>query len=256
MKRLLRSLTVMAIVVMLTNSYALGAAGDVNNDGDTDLKDAVMSLQVNAGLSPTGVTSNGDVNNDDKTGLEETVYVLQVAAKLRIGTGSGACLSAEEISLANLINNYRDTNGLSSVPISKSLTTVAQWHVWDLQTNNPVTTTCNLHSWSGQKPDLWTEMCYTADHAQAQKMWDKPKEITHNVYSGYGYEISASASQITAAKAFAMWQSSSAHNEVILEQGIWAGQNWSAMGIGISGNYAMVWFGNMADPLGTITQCQ
>ena len=32
-------------------------------------------------------------------------------------------------------------------------------------------------------------MCYTADHANASGMWDKPREITGNAYGGNGFEI-------------------------------------------------------------------
>lgn len=175
----------------------------------------------------------------------------------------GDCLTAEEAELVNLLNNYRNDNGLADVPVSKSMVTVAQWHVIDLETNSPHTGTdpvsgleCNLHSWSDWRPDLWSPVCYVSDHRYAEGMWDKPREITGNVYSGNGYENGYwSGGQATAVGAFNGWRSSPAHNAVILEQGIWQGSNWPAMGVGIYTNFAVLWFGDAVDPQGTVGQC-
>jgi uncharacterized protein YkwD len=41
---------------------------------------------------------------------------------------------------------YRAEKGLPSIPISKSLTFVAQTHAKDLQLNHPDIAPCNLHS--------------------------------------------------------------------------------------------------------------
>ncbi len=59
------------------------AMGDVNGDGKVDLADAILALQVVAGLNPPNVFSSADVNNDNKIGLEEVVYILQKVAGLR-----------------------------------------------------------------------------------------------------------------------------------------------------------------------------
>ncbi len=132
------------------------------------------------------------------------------------------CLSAEEAELVRLINEYRNANGLADVPASRSLTLVAQWHVIDLHENNPDTGqdhgwACNMHSWSDQHPDLWNPVCYTGDHQYASGMWNKPREITNNVYTSNGYENAyGSSSQATAAGAFNAWKNSPGHNEVIL----------------------------------------
>ena len=172
-------------------------------------------------------------------------------------------MTAEEAELASLLNTYRNQNGLADVPVTGSLTAVAQWHVMDLHENNPDTGTdlgnglaCNMHSWSNATPGLWQPVCYTSDHQYAQGMWDKPREISNNVYSDNGYEIAyGSSGQASAAGALSSWQSSSGHNGVILEQGIWAGKKWPAMGIGIYEHHAVVWFGNATDSQGTVTQC-
>ena len=171
------------------------------------------------------------------------------------GVQPGDCLSSDEHELATLINAYRANNGLAAIPVTVSLTAVAQWHVWDLDVNTPTGGTCNLHSWSDS--GSWSAVCYTSDHAQAQGMWDKPREITEDAYSGNGYEIAYwSSGTATASGALAGWQSSSGHNDVILNQGIWTGRNpWPAMGVGMLNGYAVVWFGDIADPQGNAVDC-
>ena len=160
--------------------------------------------------------------------------------------GSGSSTPDEE-QLADLINMYRAENGLPAVPLSKSLTIVAQTHSHDLVNNQPDQQQgCNLHSWSQSM--CWTSCCYTPDHAQAQCMWDKPGELT--IYPGNGYEISAAAGagNITPQQALNTWKGSQGHNDVILNNGIWASHPWNAMGVGIVADHANVWFGEEVDP--------
>lgn len=57
--------------------------GDVNNSGSTDLTDAVLALQVCAGMNVSGIRYEADINNDDKIGIPEAVYALQKVAELR-----------------------------------------------------------------------------------------------------------------------------------------------------------------------------
>ena len=141
----------------------------------------------------------------------------------------GYCLTSEEATLATLINEYRTSLGLPEVPTSRSLSTVAQWHVRDLQWNNPGSgydprgLPCNMHSWSDE--GLWSPVCYTSDHYYADGMWNKPREITDGVYPTHGFEIAMGGIgwTATAEDALAGWQGSPAHNNVIIEQGPWAG---------------------------------
>ncbi|QTA79721.1 Sulfatase-modifying factor enzyme domain-containing protein [Desulfonema limicola] len=65
-------------------SPCFGAAGDVDGIGGVDLKDAVMALQVAAGMNPAGVQQDADVN-DSRIGLEEAVYVLRDLADISPG---------------------------------------------------------------------------------------------------------------------------------------------------------------------------
>ena len=156
-------------------------------------------------------------------------------------------LSAEELRLYDLLMDYRSGNDLKKIPLSKSLTFVAQTHVYDLTENHPITKKCNQHSWSGK--GKWQECCYTDNHKRAACMWSKPKELTS--YRGEGFEIAGFASEnIDASTALSLWKRSKGHSQVILNQGGWANKNWNAIGIGIKGNYAVVWFGEEPDQEG------
>jgi hypothetical protein len=159
--------------------------------------------------------------------------------------GFGQNLSNEETELYNLIMQYRYSKGLPKIPLSKSLTFVAQTHVRDLSNNKPDVGNCNMHSWSNN--GNWTSCCYTSDHARAKCMWDKPSELTS--YKGNGYEIAhgAHGAKPTAKSALAGWKSSSGHNAVMINQGVWSSHPWKAIGIGIYKGFAVVWFGEERD---------
>jgi len=51
--------------------------GDVNHDGEVNLTDAILALQVLAGLAPEGVYVGADLNNDGKIDLVEVIYILR-----------------------------------------------------------------------------------------------------------------------------------------------------------------------------------
>lgn len=169
---------------------------------------------------------------------------------------TAACLNANEVELARLVNDYRAQNGLPAVAVSFSLSSVAQWHVWDMAANDPVGGACNLHSWSNARPAQWQGMCYTADHAQAAQMWDKPRQITGGAYGSDGYEIAAGGGgSISPAQALSLWQGSSGHRAVILNTSIWSNFPWGGMGVGLFQGSAVVWFGTLSDPLGAMQPC-
>lgn len=161
------------------------------------------------------------------------------------------CISKEELKLYELLMNYRKTKGLPEIPLSKSMTFVARSHAYDLQVNQPDKGRCNMHSWSSK--GKWKACCYTDDHAKAECMWSKPAELTN--YTGDGFEISAFKSDVMSAEdALRIWKASKAHHDVIINAGQWK-QKWNAIGIGINGKYAVVWFGNDVDPDGKATGC-
>ena len=55
--------------------------GDMNQDGDVDLKDAVLVFQT---LTQTvsNICKKTDINGDDKIGFEELIFILKKSAEL------------------------------------------------------------------------------------------------------------------------------------------------------------------------------
>jgi len=153
-------------------------------------------------------------------------------------------LTSNEQELYDLIMAYRKSKKLSMIPLSPSLTIVAQTHSKDLSVNRPDKGDCNAHSWS--KNGKWTSCCYTSDHAKASCMWDKPKELSKYKYPGY--EISCvGTGELSPEEALKTWKASKAHNNVIINGDIWD-TKWEAIGIGMYGGYATVWFGHYPEP--------
>ena len=156
--------------------------------------------------------------------------------------------------LPQLINDYRNQNGLVSIKLSGKLSAVAMAHIRDLSTYHPQQA-CgaggNLHSWSnngnwqGKYGDgNWKGCCYPSDHSNKPCMWDKPKEIAG--YQSNGYEIAHQGSS-TAQGALNSWKNSPLHNDVILSKNIWANFPWKAIGAVCGGGYACAWFGTLKD---------
>ena len=81
-----------------------------------------------------------------------TAVPFVLATAVSAAEAPGNCVSEEEARLLDAVNAYRIDNGLSAVPWSKSLITVAQWHAWDAGANTPFDQACNLHSWSAARP--------------------------------------------------------------------------------------------------------
>lgn len=160
-------------------------------------------------------------------------------------TSIGQKPTADESELYKLVMQYRKAKGLPAIPLSKSLTIVAQTHAQDLDDYYEPGGKCNFHSWSDQ--GNWKPVCYTTDHAQAKLMWSKPQELTS--YKGNGYEIAFAEDPeylANAENALESWKFSKPHNDVILNRGTWK-RKWNAIGIGIYGSYAVIWFGNEVD---------
>lgn len=156
------------------------------------------------------------------------------------------CISPEEKKLYDMIMTYRKSKKLKSIPFSAKLTQVAQTHVRDLSENYSMSNSdvCNPHSWSAK--GNWTSCCYTSDHKQAQCMWDKPKEIAG--YQSSGYEIAFySSAGAMAADGIEGWKKSPGHNPLLINSGTWKNVEWKAIGVGIYKEYAVVWFGQLAD---------
>ncbi len=148
-------------------------------------------------------------------------------------------LELEEQQLYDLVNQYRVQNGLTAIPISKALTLVANRHVHDIASNIGTLT----HSWSDAVYDSANPATYSA-------MWGAPQRFNTG-YTGNGYENAyMNSGGATASNALLGWQNSPAHNAVILNLGIWLTHTWNAIGIGIYGQYAVLWVGEQVDTTG------
>ncbi len=168
------------------------------------------------------------------------------------------CLTQTETELYKLINEYRSQKGLPAIKLSASLSYVARTHAKDQAENFKDGKRCNMHSWSDK--GSWTTCCYTPDHKKAKCMWNKPRELTN--YPGDGFEISYfSTYPYATAEDYAKdilegWKKSTGHNDVIINKSIWKDMKWQAIGIGIYGDYANVWFGAEEDSAGEPGLCE
>ncbi|TVR03281.1 MAG: hypothetical protein EA398_05385 [Deltaproteobacteria bacterium] len=203
------------------------------------------AAEPTSGVSSEAPMSGGEPTAGEPTDVEPSSPVPS-ASLPPVPGDPYAMVSAAELELYELIMTYRAENGLPRVPLSPSLTRVAQLHVEDLNRHGAevLSDECNLHSWSSQGP--WTACCYTRNHAQRTCMWNKPRELTD--YPGNGYEISVGTTGVmTPSWALQLWQSSEGHRNVILNVGDWS-PAWGAIGVGLDGRYGHVWFGREADP--------
>lgn len=156
-----------------------------------------------------------------------------------------AACSPAGLQLIEMVNAYRTERGLSAIPASPSLCTVAATHTRDLAEHAPhAAAGCNLHSWSAR--GNWTPCCYTEDHAQSACMWRKPGELTR--YRGFGFENSA-AGVSSPDEALQLWRMSPEHDAVILNRGTWTSYPWRAIGADVHGGFALLWFGKEPDPV-------
>lgn len=238
---------------------------------------ALSMLAACGGAEPAGTSTGSNATTTGETRVKENAAlgaapIVPVASEDGpAGRGAagptsdvaGVCLSAAEGELARLVNEYRASLGLPPMQISKSLTLVAQQHAWDSVNNSnalpapPAGKTCNLHSWSGNvNPALqegtWTANCYTSDHANAEGMWNKPREIAG--YPADGVENSFwSSGTASPVGALTAWKNSPGHNNVITQQGGWGPM--AAMGVGMSGGIAHLWMSATADPAGAAMLC-
>jgi hypothetical protein len=163
-------------------------------------------------------------------------------------------LSLAELDLYHKIIDYRASQGLDPLPLSKSLTLTAGRHVADIRENfwaegREPPNGANLHSWS--------DATYYADHSNPQAMWEAPERLG-TPYDSPGYEIFAAGYPGNAA-ALQGWKASPGHNAVLTETGTFARVDFATIGIGLDtsdgpGPYAgrvfTAWFGAEPDPAG------
>ena len=165
-------------------------------------------------------------------------------------------IDSDELALYHALMAYRASLGLPSIPLSQDLTTTAGRHADDTYNNIwlagvELPEGANLHSWS--------DAFYYSDHRDPSVMWDAPRVQAGTQYEGAGFEISAAGFDDWEA-ALVGWQNSPGHNNVIINQDIWAAVEWNAIGIGVEehhdrsvtyqGNIYHVWFGREEDSAG------
>jgi hypothetical protein len=155
------------------------------------------------------------------------------------------CISSEEYTLYNLVNEYRKSVNLPDIPLSKSLSQTAKMHIADLLQNKPDTATCSFHSWSNK--GKWQSCCFTKESRDKLCMQSKPGELTK--YPGKGYEIVYWESrEATAIKAVNQWKETIAARSVLSNLKEWEKYNWGALGVGIEEGFAIIWLGEESDP--------
>lgn len=147
--------------------------------------------------------------------------------------------------LIEAVYDLRAENGLNAIPLSPTLARVARMHATDLE-RYPRNGRCNLHSWSPN--GAWSPCCYTADHAQARCMWDKPREIGRGAYRGDGFEIVCWHSErMTVDIAMRCWRDSRPHQNVLLNRREWRDIEWRSLGVAMSAHYAVLWVGQVSE---------
>ena len=203
--------------VVTPNASNNNSANTSTNTGNTSVNTQNNNV-ANTGNNNTPSTvvtpnaSNNAANTVTQVSSEETRVIDALKA---MG------VSEKEAKLYYIINAYRESQGLSKLSFSKSLTIVARTHVSDSNTYTPEKQRDsrgmqgNLHSWSNH--GSWTPVVYTSDHEYAANMWSKPRELTS--YTGNGYEISSwNSGNITPEDALDLWENSSGHNAVMTTQ--------------------------------------
>jgi len=81
----MKQLVLILASVLLLVSPCFAMQGDIDNSGKIELQDAVLGLQVTAGLRTTGYNIGADVNNDSVIGLPEVIYDLRILAGITAG---------------------------------------------------------------------------------------------------------------------------------------------------------------------------
>lgn len=162
------------------------------------------------------------------------------------------CIDSDALILFNMINDFRRSNKLPVIPLSRSLCFVATLHIDDLRSANAADNDCGVHSWSDK--GNWKPCCYSKDPARNACMSNKPKELTG--YQGSGYEVVYwSEETATPLAAMELWRSTPISKSVFLNQDKWQARQWKAIGVALSDGYAIVWLGDKPDALADFKLC-
>lgn len=181
-----------------------------------------------------------------------SLVVLGLGASVSVWsaeTPDEVTLTPEAKLLADMLNDYREENGLDRIPLSKSLTHVAQVHVTDLNLHYDRNTGCNVLSWSDQGD--WTPCCVTDDPARLKCMWDKPKQLSSYKTMGIEMGLEIFVGRMRPSIAFHSYIDPKNNSYyVLLNKKEWGRVKYKAMGIALQGRFVAVWFGMKTDKEG------
>lgn len=167
----------------------------------------------------------------------------QKAQILSANSCVGDDFSFEEEKLSSLLNQYRAQNQLPAIPLSSSLSRLANRHIRDLQEN------LSQYNRSGKDWRFgWSNCPYDGERSTTYScMWAAPQRLKTS-YQGKAYEmICGGDGQITAQAALRCWQNSPLNKDLLLNQGLWRNYKWQAIGISLDRGYAILWLGQEAD---------
>jgi hypothetical protein len=154
------------------------------------------------------------------------------------------CISSEEFKLYNLVNEYRKSQKLPVIQLSKSLSYVAKVHIKDLIMNKPDTANCSFHSWSDK--GAWKACCFRKENKDKYCVLTKPKELTN--YPGIAHEIIFWESrEASAEKAIKQWKETAVARFMLTNFKEWEKCSWNAMGVGVEAGFAVLWLGEEPD---------
>lgn len=142
-------------------------------------------------------------------------------------------LNQSEKELYRIVNEYRVKNNLPLVPLSESLSIVANRHLLDISLNLKTFT----HGWSNCPYDIKNTDTWKC-------VFDAPKRLKVE-YDGKAYEnlYRNNNGNATPVLALEAWKKSPMHNALILNLDIWNDTEFNAFGVAIIGNQAAIWFG-------------
>lgn len=155
---------------------------------------------------------------------------------------AGDEISSQEKDLYRMVNEYRAQNNLPQIPISESLSLVANRHLLDM--------TLNLKSFSHG----WSNCAYDVNN---EKTWncvfESPKRLNSG-YDGKGYEnlYRTKTGNANAALVLEAWKKSDLHNSLLLNLKAFKDIKFDAFGVAINGQYAALWFGSKANAAQTV----
>jgi len=131
------------------------------------------------------------------------VGVVSALILLSFASIAAAELSEPEQSMLDLVNEYRQENGLRPVTLAPKLGEAAQFH----------------SAWMARNA------CFAHQCAGEPSLTDRMEDAGYNWYRGVGENIAAGSS--SAARVFRMWRNSPAHNENMLDP------RWRSAGVSL-----------------------